>query len=651
MSESTVLGSMWLLDAEDGSFRWVDRPREYHYAILSHVWRPMGEQSFQDLKVLQNGAEQARKRLRRRIFEALGSKPLAESVLPQASDKIRGCCALARKHGYRWVWIDSCCIDKTSSSELSEAINSMFEWYAAADVCFALLDDVGDDHDPRLKDSQFRRSRWFTRGWTLQELIAPAAVVFFSKNWRLIGTKESLADVVEEITGVDGRVLRHEVALDAVSVARRMSWAAKRQTTREEDRAYSLMGIFGVSMSTIYGEGQHAFIRLQEEILNRVPDQSIFVWGPILYDDAVLYRSLSRGPHSNSVGDDSRYWQSRSLFAWSPDAFINAGGILPIPLESFESRVGTAFPFAEYSVTSYGMRSRFPLIPLQHGSEKTTYLAVLACEDATGRLVALLLYPQHGTSGTYYVGHYIGRPQVPPYAYFRAVSLSDVRSAELLSTAGVRDVCIPYRALLTGRRQPRLITSPPLFKCPCDIVIPGYITSKLAEDGFGISASDEKKGDDLTLHISETTPPAGRVLVLRSAKETIRIRLGRCPCLGRSLCVSVVGSGDSGLEGAATVRSGKAFSDACADNGLLSARPQDKRSTASLVDADRAVGVADADLSPRCPTGHVASWESGSKEFMYGYRTVRLTFSAWLIRQDVYSLVIELGTAGVPDVQ
>ncbi len=636
---------MWLLDTEDGSFRWVDRPREYRYAILSHVWRRAGEQTFQDLKTLQSGAEQARKGLKRRVLKTLGSKP-PQSVLSQASDKIRGCCALARKHGYRWVWIDSCCIDKTSSSELSEAINSMYEWYAAADVCFALLDDVGDDHDPRLKDSQFRRSRWFTRGWTLQELIAPTVLVFFSKNWRLLGTKEGLADLVEEITGVDRAVLRHELAVDAVSVARRMSWAAKRQTTREEDRAYSLMGIFGVSMPTIYGEGQNAFVRLQEEILKHVPDQSIFVWGPVLYDDDVLYRSL--GPHSDSVGDDSRYWQSRNLFAWSPDAFVNAGGIKSIPLESFESRVGTTFPFAEYSVTSYGMRSRFPLIPVVHGSEKTTYLAVLACEDAAGRLVALLLYPQREASGRYYVGHYVGRPQVPPNAYFRAVSLSDVRSAELLRSVGVQDVCIPYRTSLIGRRVPQPVTSPPLFKCPCDVVIPGYIASKLAEDGFTMSASGEKKGlDDLTLHISETTSSTDCVLVLRSAKETIQIRLGRCPCLGRSMCVSVVGSGWSGLEGAATVRTGGSFSDA--DNGSLSARTQDKRSTASLADADR--GGAGADLSPRCPTGHVASWEGGSKEFTYGYRTVRLTFSAWLTRQDVNSLVVELGTAEVPDVQ
>ncbi|EJF64136.1 HET-domain-containing protein [Dichomitus squalens LYAD-421 SS1] len=632
---------MWLLDTDDGSFFWIDRPREHRYAILSHVWRQGGEETFQDLRALQN-AEKARKGLKRRLLKIRTPLP---SVLSRASDKIRGCCAVARKHGYRWAWIDSCCIDKTSSSELSEAINSMHEWYAAADVCFALLDDVGDDHDPRLKDSKFRRSRWFTRGWTLQELIAPAVVVFFSKDWRLLGTKEQLADLVEQITGVDRAVLRHEIPLDAVSVARRMSWASKRQTTREEDRAYSLMGIFGVNMPTIYGEGQNAFIRLQEEILKHVPDQTIFAWGPTLFDDAVLYKGL--GPRS--VVDDSRYWQSRNLLAWSPDAFITSGGISSISLEAFENRVGLAFSFSEYHVTSYGMRLRVPLIPIQHGSNKTTYLAILACEDAAGNLLALMLFPQREGSSRYYVGHYVGSPQVPPYAYFRAVSLSKARLSEILHTAGIQDVCIPYRASLMGHRKPQPIASPALFKCPCDVVVPGWVASKLREEGFAAAALRENNDDDLTLHISEVTSFADSILVLKSAKETIRIHMGRCPCIGQFLAVSVVGSGDAGLERAATVRSGGMVSGF--DNGLLSSR-QDKRSIASLGAVDRPFGAAKiADLAPRCPTGHVAAWEGGSKEFAYGNRTVRLTFSAWLTRQDVYTLGVELGTEEVPEVE
>ena len=132
---------MWLLNTEDGSLLWVDRPREHRYAILSHVWRQGGEQTFQDLRAFQTEAKKdsdssggLKQRLLKTLAPAVTPGP---SVLSRASDKIRGCCAFARKHGYRWVWIDSCCIDKTSSTELSEAINSMYEWYTAAEVCFA----------------------------------------------------------------------------------------------------------------------------------------------------------------------------------------------------------------------------------------------------------------------------------------------------------------------------------------------------------------------------------------------------------------------------------------------------------------------------------------------------------------------------------
>ncbi|KAI0777450.1 hypothetical protein BD413DRAFT_601850 [Trametes elegans] len=165
------------------------------------------------------------------------------------SAKILDCCAFARAAGYRHLWADTFCIDKTSSAELSEAINSMCQWYSLSHVCNAYLHDVDCS------------SKWFTRGWTLQELW----IVF--------------------ITGVEKYVLVHLArhVLDSVSVSQRMSWEARRKTTRVEDGAYSLMGIFGVHMSIIYGEGRHASIRLQEQITKRIPDQSLFAWGPCAY--------------------------------------------------------------------------------------------------------------------------------------------------------------------------------------------------------------------------------------------------------------------------------------------------------------------------------------------------------------------------------
>ena len=610
---------MWLLDTSSGLFLHIDRPHEHRYAILSHVWRSSGELSYRDLRGLQLTAEKKRSSMKHRL---LGRKGRDESILSRASDKIKGCCALARRHGYRWVWIDSCCIDKNSSTDLSEAINSMYDWYAAADICFAFLEDVDDDHDPRLKDSKFRRSRWFSRGWTLQELIAPAVVVFVSQTWRLIGTKADLGDLVEEITGVDRAILTHARALDSISVARRMSWASKRKTTREEDRAYSLMGIFGVNMPTIYGEGAHAFRRLQEEVLKHIPDQTIFLWGPILYDDEVLYRNLD--PASSS--DDSRYWQSRSLFAWSPDAFITSGNIASIPLEGLERRIGIRSVLVDYAVTSHGISKRLPILPLHHGAQKTTYLAVLASEDTEGRLLALILYPQREDSGRYYVGHYVGRPQVPPYVYYRAVAL---RSTDILRRVQVQDVCIPYRQQSLVPRSLTYVVPPPAFKCPCDIVVPGWIIARLRQGGFSAALTAGDK-DDYTLHVTETTAPSGCALVLSGPSETIRVHMGRCSCMGRFLCASVVGSGMPILNRAATTSTG----DTIVEPDPASISP----GKTQRVDA----AILSQSVDPRCPTGHVAAWQDGRKELAYGLRRIRLTFSAWRTRPDVYTLEVHL---------
>ncbi|EIW51963.1 uncharacterized protein TRAVEDRAFT_86971, partial [Trametes versicolor FP-101664 SS1] len=191
------------------------------------------------------------------------------------SRKIRHFCRVARDAGFWLAWNDACCIDKSSSAELSEAINSMYELYRLSDMCYVYLADVIDHPGG---PQGFRRSKWHRRGWTLQELIAPERIVFLTKTWSVLGTKMSLAKSLVEITGVDFDILVGGAPLDSVSVARRMSWAADRDTTRVEDRAYSLLGIFGLHMSPIYGEGENAFLRLQEEIIRTIPDQSIFAW-------------------------------------------------------------------------------------------------------------------------------------------------------------------------------------------------------------------------------------------------------------------------------------------------------------------------------------------------------------------------------------
>ncbi|KAI1372320.1 putative ankyrin repeat-containing protein [Hypoxylon crocopeplum] len=251
------------------------------YAILSHTWDE-AELTFQE----KNGVAAPEK---------------------QGYRKVERCCSMARDCGHDYVWIDSCCIDKTSSEELSEAINSMYYWYQEATVCYAYLADVPHDPSrqlPILPDSEFSRSKWFRRGWTLQELIAPSEVIFLDREWKEIGTRSTLRDIISSITRIPVDILMGHHDFESLSVAQRMSWAAERETTKIEDRAYSLIGIFGINMPLIYGEGQKAFIRLQEEIMKILDDQTIFAW---------------KSKKENHGG----------LLATSPDAFKESAGIVP----------------------------------------------------------------------------------------------------------------------------------------------------------------------------------------------------------------------------------------------------------------------------------------------------------------------------------
>jgi len=218
------------------------------YAALSHTWAEDYEEvTFKDL------------------MEGTGKSKAGY-------DKIKFCGRQATKDGLHYFWIDTCCIDKSNSTELQEAINSMFRWYRDATKCYVHLADVSisdSRENAQLPQStwepEFRSSRWFTRGWTLQELIAPRSVDFFSREGKRLGDKKSLERQIHEITGVDIGALRG-APLSRYGVQERMSWAAKRQTTRKEDKAYSLLGIFNIYMPIIYGEGENAFFRLQRKI-------------------------------------------------------------------------------------------------------------------------------------------------------------------------------------------------------------------------------------------------------------------------------------------------------------------------------------------------------------------------------------------------
>jgi len=304
---------MRLLSTKTFKLREFSQNRIPNYAILSHRW---GEEevTFQDLES-------------QTFLDLKGHK------------KLVGCCKTAAEDGYDWVWIDTCCIDKKSSAELSEAINSMYSWYAKSSVCYAYLEDlesssilaamkstsdlmilrsINDLEDLKsfniLKDleliseledstsiSCLENSKWFSRGWTLQELIAPRRVIFFNGRWKAFGSKQSLAGHISHITNIPLEILLGKSPL-STTIAERMSWASKRQTTREEDVAYCLMGLFDIHMPPIYGEGsEKAFLRLQEEILSHNSDQTLFIW------------SQKHEPYN------------LGLLATSPKAFCNEG--------------------------------------------------------------------------------------------------------------------------------------------------------------------------------------------------------------------------------------------------------------------------------------------------------------------------------------
>jgi hypothetical protein len=224
------------------------------YAILSHRWGTE-EVNFKDL---QDGKSKSK----------------------AGYGKIQFCGEQARRDGLQYFWVDTCCIDKSNSTELAEAINSMFSWYQKAARCYVYLSDVStrmrkasDTSTECTWESAFRNSEWFTRGWTLQELLAPRSIEFFSREGKPLGDKRTLKRHIQEITGIPISALEG-APLSQFRVEERLSWAENRQTTRGEDKAYSLLGMFGIHLPLIYGEGkEHAFKRLKKEIQNSLPGE------------------------------------------------------------------------------------------------------------------------------------------------------------------------------------------------------------------------------------------------------------------------------------------------------------------------------------------------------------------------------------------
>lgn len=352
---------MWLINVQSRELECFNDERHLpDYAILSHTW---------------TGSEMSMQEFRKSFRDSRDWN--YDSERAQGSAKIEETCVQARAHGLRYVWVDTCCIDKTSSAELSEAINSMFRWYQRANICYVYLEDVDwrpGVVDPEDMKGEFARARWFTRGWTLQELIAPRDMVFYDQKWTEVGTKASLVTAISLITGIDLAVVAGIRSLGDICVAERMTWAAHRETSKVEDMAYSLFGIFDVNMPLLYGEGAKAFVRLQEEILKEQDDMSIFAWqnphGDLsCYPEAMsIWRRVP--PWCLDVAPTSS--GGESLFARHPDRFCK------VPTTSTRSSTLAG----EHSmVGGKGLKIELPLFTIAHAPEGPLRVAVIEGAD------------------------------------------------------------------------------------------------------------------------------------------------------------------------------------------------------------------------------------------------------------------------------
>ncbi|KAI0369036.1 HET-domain-containing protein [Pilatotrama ljubarskyi] len=624
---------MWLLSTDRAELHFFAGPEavpEGGYAILSHVWVTGEEQTFQDLQAIRSRCAQS-----------------GENPRDLVCSKIKECCILAERHGFKWAWIDTCCIDKTSSSELSEAINAMFRYYALAEVCYAYLRDVPSDCNLQEPHSAFRNSRWHTRGWTLQELLAPALVLFMSSEWKLLGTKMELAPLLQEITGVHTVVLRLVRPIEEVGVAQRMSWAAHRRTTRLEDEAYCLLGIFGISMPTLYGEGRQAFRRLQEEIIRRSIDTSIFAWGLCKPDGELS----DTPPFPLSAMHDSTANASHQSFllAPAPSAFREGKFIYYIPdteeqheyLGAKGERKGAPIADGEgkstkaeatepvgipsFSLTAYGMQAHIPVI-----EEYGLTIAVLFCFQ-DGEQLGLLLHPcdecPDPTRPLYHTSYSFDSTNVcdchMPEGFmdtYRLIPiggmLDNLRLDGKPVTAEWRDIFLELRPTPIAQHVEinRSLDSP--FRVPQWVIMKlranwGF---ELYTSGFGLSARAGWRG---------ARPQLIDFKQLETG-EAFGIWMGCCDGRPKASSSSRSGSGsESEFEsGASCNGSHNSDSEPEPELPLKDQGPAIPWAFAFLID----YGAPMAPPKHQCPADHISEWPSGARTFGDEERSVQLTF-------------------------
>lgn len=294
---------MRLLRLQEDQLSWSEFVKDVpQYAILSHTWEVGEEVTFDDIT---RGEERSKK----------------------GYEKIKFCAVKAASRGIQYFWVDTCCINKADIQELQTAINSMYRWYRDAEICFAYMADVTADNADQINEMStweeaFRQSRWFTRSWTLQELLAPRVIEFYSSSHIFLGNRKSLEQQIHEITGIALPALRGS-DLSQFGIEERISWARDRESTFEEDQAYSLLGICGITMPPNYGEGKkEAFERLREKCISRFKkDRVSSVRDDSLQGDLTSRPTMRSGIFTTNgrIGFEMRSQDVTSLVPFSGD--------------------------------------------------------------------------------------------------------------------------------------------------------------------------------------------------------------------------------------------------------------------------------------------------------------------------------------------
>lgn len=414
---------MWLINTTSLELHEFIFEKAPVYDILSHRWgTPDEEMTFKAFR-------------KQRRTETIGYKKVADF------------CELSRTGGTAWAWVDTCCIDQKSSAELSEAINAMWSYYENAKTCYAYLNDCRTDVN------DWHRSAWWTRGWTLQEMLAPRQVLFYDQDWNMIGSIKTLAEKIADITKIPQAILLGAASTGSCCIAEMMSWASMRETTRIEDRAYSLLGLFHINMPLLYGEGNRAFQRLQIHLIEKYSDLSILAWR----SEEALHSNKSPSSRS-SRGDTVKpadAVSAGSVLASSPSSFRLCHDMESVKITSevweMTQQIATAKTEQQYPivpnlpaytpprVTGWGLELRANVIEMIFADKKRKTQAQAAVPD---QLLAINL-TRWTPTGTHIFRRWLILSAAGPSTINRRVDIVDIPDPAMIF--GGPDMCSTSR--------------------------------------------------------------------------------------------------------------------------------------------------------------------------------------------------------------